>query len=49
MSSAFKMELAFDFVILRHLKNSKSPTVDISNTSVLGYRSIWKSVKGKII
>lgn len=50
MSSAFKMELAFVLaVILRHLKNSKSPTVEIPNTSMSGHRSIWKLVKGKII
>lgn len=50
MSSAFKMELAFVLaVILRHLENSRSPTVEFSNTSVSGHRSIWKLVKGKII
>lgn len=50
MSSAFKMELAFvHAVILRHLKNSESPAVEISNISVFGHRSIWKLVGGKII
>lgn len=49
MSSAFKMELAFVLaVILRHLENSRSSTVKISDSSISGHRSIWKLVKGKI-